>query len=133
MCAKYTPQSNGLILFACHASRSKPNLGALITYKHVFNLRNFQSKWLQINPIIITFLADFVPFNEKFISSNLQIQMPQNFMEICFTKLSSSCKNLSFIWLLNFYQISILPPQLHAKNCRTIADKIYSKTETFLI
>jgi hypothetical protein len=25
MCAKYTPQSNGLVPFACHASRSIQN------------------------------------------------------------------------------------------------------------
>jgi len=52
---------------------------------------------------------------------------------MCFTKLSSSFKNLSFIWLLYFYQISILPPLLHAENCCTIADKIHSKTEVSLI
>ena len=50
-----------------------------------------------------------------------------------FTKSSSSCKNLSFIWLLDCYHISILPPLLHAENCCTIADKIYSKTEVSLI
>jgi len=49
------------------------------------------------------------------------------------TKSSSSCTNLSFIWLLDCYQISILPPLLHAENCCTIADKIHSKTEVSLI
>jgi hypothetical protein len=96
-------------------------------------LRTFQSKWLQIYPINATFLADSVPFKENFISPNVQIQIPWNLVKMCFTKLSSSCKNLSFIWLLNYYQISILPPQLHAENCCTIADRIYSKTEAFLI
>jgi hypothetical protein len=50
-----------------------------------------------------------------------------------FTKSSSSCKNLSFIWLLDCYQISNLPPLLYAKNCCTIADKIHSTTEAPLI
>jgi len=50
-----------------------------------------------------------------------------------FTKSSSSCKNFIFIWLLDCYQISILPPLLHAENCCTIADKIHSKTRVFLI
>jgi hypothetical protein len=54
-------------------------------------------------------------------------------VEISFTKSSSSCKNLIFIWLLDCYQISILPPLLHAENCCTIADKIHSKTEASLI
>jgi hypothetical protein len=96
-------------------------------------LRTFQSKWLLINQIIITFLADFVPFKEKYISPNVQAQIPQNLMEMCFTKSSSSCKNLSFIWLLDCYQNSILPPLLHGENCCTIADKIHSKTEASLI
>jgi len=50
-----------------------------------------------------------------------------------FTKSSSSCKNFSFIWFLDCYQISILPPLLHAENCCTIADKIHSKTRVSLI
>ena len=50
-----------------------------------------------------------------------------------FTKSSSICKNLGFIWLLDCYQISILLPLLHAENCCTIADKIYSKTKASLI
>ena len=54
-------------------------------------------------------------------------------VEMWFTKSSSRCKNLSFIWLLYCYQISILPPLLHAENCCTIADKIHSKTEVSLI
>ena len=112
---------------------SKPNLGTSNTCKQVSNLRTFQSKWLQINPIIVTFVADSVPFNEKFISPNVQIQMPWHLVEMWFTKLSSSCKNLSFIWLLDCYQISILPPLLHAENCCTIVDKIHFKTEAFLI
>jgi len=40
---------------------------------------------------------------------------------------------LSFIWLLDCYKISILPPVLHAENFCTIADKIYSKTKVSLI
>ena len=59
--------------------------------------------------------------------------MPRNLVEMWFTKSSSSCKNLSFIWLLDCYQISILPPLLHAENCCTIADNIYSKTKVSLI
>ena len=43
------------------------------------------------------------------------------------------CKNLSFIWLLDCYQILILSPLLHAENSCTIVDKIYSKTEASLI
>ena len=45
-CAKYTPQSNGLVLIACHASSScqKPNLGSSTTYNHESNLKTFQSK-----------------------------------------------------------------------------------------
>ena len=78
-------------------------------------------------------MADSVPFNEKFISPNVQIQMPWNLVEMWFTKLYNSCKNLSFIWLLDCYYISILPPLLHAKNCCTIADKIHSKIEASLI
>jgi hypothetical protein len=93
----------------------------------------FQSKWLQIYPINITFLADSVPFKEKCISPNIQIQMPWNLVEMFITKSSSSCKNLSFIWHLNCYQILILPLLLHAKNCCTIAYKMYSKTEASLI
>ena len=54
-------------------------------------------------------------------------------VEMCFTNLSSSCKNLRFIWFLDCYQISILPPLLHAEICCTIADKIHSKTEVSLI
>ena len=49
------------------------------------------------------------------------------------TKSSSSCQNLSFFWLLDFYRISILPPLLHAENCCTIADEILFKKEAFLI
>ena len=52
---------------------------------------------------------------------------------MCFTKSSSSCKSLGFIWLLDCYQISILAPLLYAENCCTMADKIYFKTEAFLI
>ena len=101
--------------------------------KHVFNLRTFQSKWHLINPMIVIFLADSVPFKEKYISPNVQTQMARNLTDMCFTKLSSSCKNLSFSWLIDCYQISIHPPLLHAENCCTIADKIYSKTEAYLI
>jgi len=54
-------------------------------------------------------------------------------VEMCFTNLSSSCKNLRFIWFLDCYQISILPPLLHAEICCTIGDKIHSKTEVSLI
>jgi hypothetical protein len=111
----------------------KPNLGTSNTCKHVFNLRTFQSKWLLINPVIITFLVDSVPFKEKCISPNVQAQMPQNLVAMWFTKLSSSYKNLSFIWLINCYQISILPALLHAENCCIIADKIHSKIEASLI
>jgi hypothetical protein len=96
-------------------------------------LRTFQSKWLQIYPMNVTFLSDFVSFKEKCIFPNVQIQMPRNLVKMWFTKLSSSCKNLSFIWLPDCYQILILPPLLYAENCCTIADKIYSKTEAFLI
>jgi hypothetical protein len=59
--------------------------------------------------------------------------MPWNLVEMWFTKSSSNCKNLSFIWLLDCYQISILPPLLHAENCCTIAYKMYSKTEASLV
>jgi len=54
-------------------------------------------------------------------------------VEMSFTKSSSSCKNFSFILLLDCYQISILPPLPHAEICCTIADKIHSKTEVSLI
>jgi hypothetical protein len=50
-----------------------------------------------------------------------------------FTKSSSICKNLRFIWHLDCHQISNLPPLLHAENCCTIADKMHSKTEASLI
>jgi hypothetical protein len=50
-----------------------------------------------------------------------------------FTKSYSNCKNLRFIWHLDCYQISNLPPLLHAENCCTIADKMHSKTEASLI
>jgi hypothetical protein len=113
--------------------QSKPNLGTSNTCKHDSNLRTFQSKWHQIYPINVTFLADSVPFKEKFISPNVQIQISRNLVNMWFTKLSSSSKNLSFIWLLDCYQISILPSLLYAKNCCTIANKIYSNTEAFLI
>jgi len=83
--------------------------------------------------IFVTFLADSVSFKDKFISHNVQIHRAQNLVEMCFTKSCSSCKNLSFIWLLDCYQISILPPLLYAENCCTIADKIHSKTEVSLI
>ena len=96
-------------------------------------MRVFQSKWLLFNPIIVTFLADSVPFKEKCISPNVQTQMPRNLVEMCLTKSSNICKNLGFIWLLDCYQILILPPLLHADNCCTIADKIHSKTEASLI
>jgi hypothetical protein len=56
-----------------------------------------------------------------------------NLVKMCFTKSSSSCKNLSFIWLISCYQISILSQLLYAKNCGTIADKIHFKTEASLI
>jgi hypothetical protein len=59
--------------------------------------------------------------------------MPWNLVDMCITKSSSSCKNLSFIWLLYCYQILILPPLLHAENCCTKADKMHSKTEASLI
>jgi hypothetical protein len=59
--------------------------------------------------------------------------MSWNLVETCFIKSSSSCKILDFIWLLDCYLISILPPLLHAENYYTIADKIYSKTEASLI
>jgi hypothetical protein len=59
--------------------------------------------------------------------------MPWNLVEMCFTKSSSNCKNSNFFWLLDCYQISNLPPLLHAKNCCTIADKMHSKTEASLI
>ena len=85
-----------------------------------------------INPIDVTFLADSVLFKEKSISPNVLIQMPPNVVEMWFTKSYSSCKNLGFIWLLYYFQISILPPLLHAENCCTIANKIYSKTEASL-
>ena len=71
--------------------------------------------------------------SKKCISPKVQIQVPRNLVEMCFTKLSSRCKNLSFIWPLDCYQISIFPPLLHAKNCCTIADKIHSKTKASLI
>ena len=127
ICAKYTPQSNDLALFACHASRSiqKPNWGTSTTYKHISNLRTFQSKWLLNNPINVTFLADSVPFKEKFISPNVHFPMPQNFVEMCVTKSSSSYKKWCLIWLLDCYQISNLAPLLHAENFCTIANKIY--------
>ena len=54
-------------------------------------------------------------------------------MEICNTKSSSSHKNLSFIGLLDCYQISHLPILLYAENCCTIVDKFHSKTEVSLI
>ena len=111
----------------------KSNLGTSNTCKHVSNLRTFESMWLLINPIIITFLADYVPFNEKSISPNVQIQMPQNSVKMCFTKLYSSCKKLIFILLLDCYHILNLPPLLHAENCCTIVDKIHFKTEASLI
>jgi hypothetical protein len=50
-----------------------------------------------------------------------------------FTKSYSNSKNLSFIWHLDCYQISNLPPLLHAENCCIIADKMYSKVEASLI
>jgi hypothetical protein len=59
--------------------------------------------------------------------------MPWNLVEMCITKSSSSYKNLSFIWLLDYYQISILPPLLHAENYCTIAYKMYSKIIAFLV
>ena len=59
--------------------------------------------------------------------------MPRNLVEMWLTKSSSSCKNLSFIWLLDFNQISHLPTLLHAKNYCTMADKIHSKTKASLI
>jgi hypothetical protein len=96
-------------------------------------LRTFQSNWLQIYPINVTFLADYVPFKEKFLFPNVYIHMPWNLVKMCLTKSSSSCKNLSFILLLDCYQISNLPPLLHAENCCTIADKIHSKTEASFI
>jgi hypothetical protein len=111
----------------------KTNLGTSTTYKYIFNLRTFQLKWLLINPIIVIFLADSVPFKEKCISPNVQTQMPRDLVKMCFTKSSSSCKYLGFIWLLDCYQIPILPPLLYAKNWCTIADKIYSKTKASLI
>jgi len=89
--------------------------------------------WSDSNPIIVTCLADSVLFKEISISHNVQIQIPWNLVEMWLTKSSSSCKNLSFIWLLDCYQISVLPPLLHAENCCTIADKIYSKTEVYLV
>ena len=127
---------NQIALYSCLSCFyiiSKPNLGASISYKHDSNLRTFQSKWLLINPTIVTFLADSVPFKEKCISPNIQTQMPRNLVEMSLTKSYISCKNLSFIWLLDCYQISIIPPLLYAKNCCTIADKIHSKTEASLI
>ena len=96
-------------------------------------MRTIQSKWLLINPIDVTFLTDSVPFKEISIYPNVQIQIPQNFVEMWFNKLYSICKNLSFILLLDCYQISILLPLLYAENCCTIADKIYYKTKVSLI
>ena len=75
------------------------------------------------------FSGRFCTLQKKCISPNVQKQMPRNLVEIWFTKSSSSYKKLGFIWLLYSYQILILPPLLYAKNCCTIADKIYSKTE----
>jgi len=94
---------------------------------------NDHQQWLLINLIVVTFLTDSVPFNEKTISPNVQIQLPWHFVEMCFAKSSSSCKNLGFIWLLDCYQFLILSPLLHAENCYTIADKIHSKTKASLI
>ena len=96
-------------------------------------MSTFQSKWLLTKLIIITFLTDFVPFKDKSITPNVQIQILWNLVKMCFTKLFSSCKNLSSVWLIDCYQISIHPPLLHAKNWCTIADKIYSKTKASLI
>jgi hypothetical protein len=50
-----------------------------------------------------------------------------------FTKSYSNCKNLRFIWHPDCYQISNLPPLLHAENRCTIADKMYSKVKASLI
>ena len=57
----------------------------------------------------------------------------RNLVEMWFTKSYSICKNFSFFWILDCYQISILRALLHAENCCTIADKIHSKTEVSLI
>ena len=110
----------------------KTKLGGSITYKHVFNLRTFQSKWLLINLVIVTFLIDYVHLKDKCITLNVQIQIPRNLVEMCFTKYSSICKNLSFIWFLDCYQILYLPTLLHAENCCTIADKITPKPKHLL-
>jgi hypothetical protein len=59
--------------------------------------------------------------------------MPWNLVEMFISKSSSSCKNLSFIWHLDCYQISNLPPLLHAENCCIMADKMYSKIIAFLV
>jgi len=59
--------------------------------------------------------------------------MPRNLVEMWFTESSSSCKNLIFFWLRDCYQISVLPPLLHAEICCTIAEKIHSKNEVSLI
>ena len=50
--------------------------------------------------------------------------------EMWFTKSSSSCINFSFFWLLDCYQISILPPLQHGENCCTISDKIHFKNQS---
>ena len=59
--------------------------------------------------------------------------MPWNLVEMCITKSSSSCKNLIFIWLLDYYQISNLSSLLHAENYCIMADKMYSKIIAFLV
>ena len=67
------------LCLSCIYINPKPKLGTSNTYKHDSNLRTIQSKGLLINPIIVTFLADSVPFKEISITPNVHIQMPQNF------------------------------------------------------
>ena len=111
--------------------KTKPSSSTIC--KDDSNLRTFQFKWLKINPIFVTFLTDFVLLKEYIKSLKVQVELPQNFVEMCDTKSYSSHKNLSFNAFLDCYQISHLHSWVHAENCCTCIDKIHSKTKVFLI
>ena len=74
----------------------------------------------------------FCIFQRKMHISQCTYPNATKFGEDVITKSSSISKNLGFIWLLDCYQILILPPLLHAENCYTMADKIHSKTKASL-
>ena len=91
MSAKNTSQSNDLVpLHVMLLSQFKSNLWLSTSCKHISNLSAFQSLWLLIILVFVTFLADSELLNIKSITPKVQIQWPWNLVAMCFNKYSRS-------------------------------------------